>query len=187
MPKLKRIQATGCHYDLCCAIKESLEGRKAVPIEEPQESAGRTRSSSRKRRIQSTFPPVTVFPALRTLHLIDADFRESRFPEYMDALIDMLMQRADMNAPIDSVILSDCRGVRSSYQKRRLGEVVANLEIDGEGIDATELGETDDYSDEESDYTDEEYDEEDQYSDDYDYDHPYFDYDLDDAFGWLPF
>ncbi|KAF5361797.1 hypothetical protein D9756_002367 [Leucocoprinus leucothites] len=184
LSNLKHIRISGCLSSLCHAIKESLEGREAPPpVELPQ---GRTRSSARRRRLlQYTFPSITVFPSLQTLSIDETDLRESQAPGIVDALIDMLMQRSDMNAPIEKLFFENCRGVRSSYQRRRLAEVVVDLEIDQEVIDVTDPVDEDDVDDEESEYSEDDYDDEDQYSDDY-YDDG-FDYDIDDAFGWFGF
>lgn len=182
LPKLKYIHTRQCVSQLCLAIKENLHGRKVVPVEDSQE--GRTRHATRKRKAPYLFPPVTVFPALKTLVIDSMDFRQSRCPQNLENLVDMLMQRSDMNAPIHELVLDGCIGLRAA-QKRRLGEVVVDLQIDGENINVSELDSEDDFEDEGSVYSDEDEDE-DGFFDDY-FGDPYYDFEIDDGFGWFPF
>lgn len=183
LPKLKCIRIGQCFSQVCSAIKEDLDGREPVPIDEL--GAGRTRSSARRKKLQCIFPPVTVFPTLKTLIFQGADFNENRCPGSLDNLVDMLIQRSNMNGPIHELSLEDCRGVRTE-QKRQLGEVVVDLLVDGDTVDVMELNSEDDlYVDSYDEDEDENYEDEDE---DYFYDasEPY-DYNVDDAFGWFPF
>ncbi len=52
-----------------------------------------------------------------------------------------------MKVPIRSLSLEQCPGVRT-LQKRQLGELVANLEVEGKVVDLKELDSDDDLSDE---------------------------------------
>ncbi|KAF9454343.1 hypothetical protein P691DRAFT_717836 [Macrolepiota fuliginosa MF-IS2] len=179
LPKLNYIRVCRSVSDLLLAIKETPPDGKVIPVE----GSKGTRSALSIGRCHDTVPPVTTFPALKTLYIEGAEFRQSRSPESMGNLVDMLMQRSEMNAPIHKLLLEGCAGIRTA-QKRLLGEVVVDLEVDGERIEVGELrsGDEDSYDDN-SDFTDDE-----DYEDDSDYPgDPYYDLDIDDAFGWLPF
>ncbi|KXN87395.1 hypothetical protein AN958_08826 [Leucoagaricus sp. SymC.cos] len=189
LPQVEWLKLTGCFPEICTAMKENLEGRQVFPIDQLERD--QTRSSTRRKVLKYKFPPVSILPALKTLHIFDADLRESRVPENMENLVDLLMQRSDMDAPVEHLILNGCHGVRGGYARKRLAEVVVSLEVDGEELAVEEL-EDDGEDDEETEYSDEFDEDEEHYSDEiYDYDHGYLDpYDMDEdgfGFGWLPF
>ncbi len=140
---------------ICRAIAEST---KESSVEKPGEN--KTHHSLCRRASQHIVPPVSIFPALSTIVIEGADFRQRYSPEGIEYLVDMLMKRSNMNAPIDRLILEACSGVRK-FQKRRLGELVVRLDVDGEEVHVEKLVSDDEWGDEEE-YSDEE--EEDYYS-----------------------
>lgn len=146
LPKLKILNVPESLPEICLVIAESL---KDSPAQRPEENQACC-PSQRKKKLQHVFPPITVFPALRTLIIECVDFRRYRHPENLEHLVDILMERSDMNAPIDTLRLEQCCGVRT-WQKRLLGELVVNLEVEGEVIDVSELDSYEDGNSEDDD------------------------------------
>lgn len=177
LPKLKNFRVGAPGTQVCQAIQHSSD-----PVPTTERGQGRIR----RQKQQFKPPPVTVFPALKTLCLHNMDLNEARSPGTLDLLVNTLIHRSNMNAPIEELQLDDCRGVRME-QKMLLGGLVVDLSVDGLSIDVLELDEEDeeDTYGEEDDDGDEDMDDDDIYFDGHDmYD---YDFDLDDAFGWYPF
>ncbi|XP_006461896.1 hypothetical protein AGABI2DRAFT_178872 [Agaricus bisporus var. bisporus H97] len=168
LPKLKTLRVGVASIQACHAIHYNPD---TVPTEREQ---GRTR----RQKQQYKPPPVTVFPALKTLCLHSLDLNEYRSMGTFETLKNALIHRSNMDAPIEQLQLDQCRGV-GVEQKRLLGELVVDLMVDGEHINVLELN-----SDDEEDSYDEEdeMDEEDMYEHDLYYEGMYgydfeFDYD----------
>lgn len=140
LPKLSIIHVSRYLPGVCRAITENSESV----------------SGPRSKELPQNFPPITIFPALRTFVVKNVDFRRRHFSETRDCLVDMLMWRSNINMPIDRLSLEQCRGVRI-WQQRQLGELVVDLEVEGEVIDVRELDSDDGRCDEGDDSDEDEY------------------------------
>lgn len=140
LPKLKIIHVSRYLPRVCRAITENS---KDV-------------SAPRRKELPQNFPPITIFPALRTFVVENVDFRRRYFSETTDCLVDMLMWRSNINMPIDRLSPEQCRGVRI-WQQRQLGELVVDLEVEGDVIDVRELDSDDGMCDEGDDSDEDEY------------------------------
>lgn len=63
----------------------------------------------------------------------------------------MLKKRSDINARIDRLGFEGCLGLRT-WQKKWLGELVGNLEIEGKVIDVKDLDSDDDWGSDNDNY-----------------------------------
>lgn len=141
LPKLEIIHVSRDLLEICRAITENFSKGALAP---------------RKKELPQTFPPITIFSALRTFVVEYVDFRQRCFSENMECLVNMLMRRSNMNMPIDRLSLEQCRGVHI-WQQRQLGELVVDLEVEGEVIDVRELDFYDGMYDEDEDSDEDEY------------------------------
>jgi hypothetical protein len=176
LPNLKLLCVTTYGSQVIDAIGHSSD---------PDPTTERGRGKARGQKYQWRPPPVTVFPALKTLCLECVDFYGTRASGRAANLINTLIHRSNINAPIEELQLDECAGVRIE-QKRLLGELVVDLVVDGDTIDVLGLDSEDemDSDDEEGDWG--EMDEYDDYFDDDDmYDYGYG-HDLLGEVGWYP-
>ncbi len=136
LPSLEVISVSRSLQKICLAIAGSFE--EATRPENPAQNPA----------VTMQIPPVTIFPALKILVVRSVSFQQDQ-NQLVECLVHMLMKRSDFGVPIDGLSLEQCFGL-GTQQKRRLGELVVDLDVDGEVIDVKELNSDDDRSDEES-------------------------------------
>lgn len=134
LPKLNLIRMSKSSSDICLAIAGSAEESL---VDKPEETNTHHYSLC-KRASWHIVPPVNIFPALRTVVIEGADFRRDGHPKVEELLVDMLMKRSNINAPIDNLFLEECSGVCISRQKQ-LAELVVRLMVDGDEVNAQDL------------------------------------------------
>ncbi len=133
LPRLEFIHVSRYFPELCLA----LTGTSGGPEGKPDETNPQCALPSQK--VQDAFSPAIRFPALKAFIIEDVDFRHIQHPENFECLMNMLVERANTDMPIAELGLQACSGIQA-WHKKRLGELVVGLEVDGKKVDVKALG-----------------------------------------------